>query len=72
MPHRCLIDASYLKRDEASLKHVRDNSETTISLDLPVLLPGVRLVFSRLRLFSFESTNRTGSRLALKSEYSGR
>jgi hypothetical protein len=47
MPHRCLIDASYLKRYEASLKHVRDNSETSISVDLPVLLIIIDLAFSR-------------------------
>jgi hypothetical protein len=36
MPHRCLIDASYLKRYEASMKHVGDNGGTSISLDLAV------------------------------------
>jgi hypothetical protein len=49
MPHRCLIDASYLKRYEASMKHVRDNSKTSICLDLAVPLIAIHLAFGRGR-----------------------
>jgi hypothetical protein len=44
----CPVHASYLIRYGTSMKHLRDNSERSISLDLPVLLIVIDLAFSRL------------------------
>jgi hypothetical protein len=68
MSRICPVYASYLKRYGTSMKHLRSNSETSISLDLPVLLIAIHLAFSRLRWFPFESMHLCWSRLALKSD----
>jgi hypothetical protein len=64
MSRRCPVYASYLKRYGTSMKHVRDNSETFISQDVPVLLIASHFAFGRLKQFSFESTRLRRSRPA--------
>jgi hypothetical protein len=49
MPRICPVHASYLIRYGTSAEHVRDNSETSISQDVPVLLLAILLAFGRLK-----------------------
>jgi hypothetical protein len=49
MSRICPVYASYLIRYGTSMEHVRENSETSVSLDVLILLIAISLAFGRRR-----------------------